>query len=104
MCVRASLIGCCSGDIRSSGLLNYGITVLSSPSLLASYKPEMYPLEPTFSASARSFNNQDYDYISDSKWPLFALHKGMRFYPSINEEHQGISFKHTSVSKRMRIT
>ncbi|UYM18184.1 hypothetical protein [Endozoicomonas euniceicola] len=85
MCVRESLIGRCSYGVRNSGILNYHITVLSSPSLLAHYKPEMYQLEPKFSASATTFNNQDNEYLCDTKWPLFALHPMMRFYTKIEE-------------------
>ena len=85
LCVRESLIGHCSDEVRSSGLLNHHIIVLSSPSLLASYNPEMYQLEPKFSPSATTFNNHDNEYFRDTKWPLFALHPRMRFYTKIQE-------------------
>ena len=86
MCVQASLIGRCSDGTRySAGFLNHQITVLTSPSLLASYKPEMYPLEPKFSPDARSFENINPDYVDDTNWPLFALHPGIRLYTQLDE-------------------
>ncbi|MCW7551293.1 hypothetical protein NX722_01280 [Endozoicomonas gorgoniicola] len=85
MCVRESLIGCCSLGMRYSGILNHQITVLTSPGLLASYKPEMYPLEPKFSPDARSFENINPDYVDNTNWPLFALHPGIRIYTRLDE-------------------
>ena len=87
MCVQTSLIGVCSYGMRSSGILNHEITVLSSPSLLASYNPEMYQLSPKFSPSARSFNNAKSEVFCFNvpDWPLFALHPGMRIYTKIHE-------------------
>lgn len=85
MCVRESLIGRCSFGLLSSGILNHQITVLTSPSLLASYRPEMYQLEPKFSADACSFNNKNGDFIADAQWPVFALHTGMRIYTKISD-------------------
>lgn len=84
ICVRESLIGRHS-FLRSSGLLNHQITVLTSPALLAGYKPEMYQLEPKFSADACSFKNKDADFVLDKQWPIFALHKGMRIYTKISD-------------------
>ncbi|WP_252176187.1 hypothetical protein [Endozoicomonas sp. 4G] len=83
MCVRDSLVGRCSPDSNYSGLLNHEITVLTSPSLLAAYRPEIYPLEPKFSASACTFSNQDDAYDANTQWPVFSLHKGMRIYTRI---------------------
>ncbi|UYM15045.1 hypothetical protein [Endozoicomonas euniceicola] len=85
MCVRESLIGRCSQGMRYSGILNHQIVVLTSPSLLASYKPEMYSLEPKFSPDARSFENINPDYVDDTNWPLFALHPGIRLYTRLDE-------------------
>ena len=85
ICVRESLIGRCSFKTRYSGILNHQITVLTSPCLLASYKPEMYPLEPKFSPDAGSFENINQDYINDTNWPLFALHPGIRIYTRLDE-------------------
>ncbi len=84
MCVRESLMGS-YGHFGSSGLLNHNITVLTSPSLLASYRPEIYPLVPKFFASACSFNNEEDNYNDDVQWPIYTLHKGMRIYTRICE-------------------
>ena len=85
MCVRESLIGRCSYGVRNSGVLNHQITVLTSPSLLADYNPELYQLKPRFSPSASFFSNDEDDHVGNTQWPLFALHKGMRIYTRISD-------------------
>ncbi|WP_330925585.1 hypothetical protein [Candidatus Sororendozoicomonas aggregata] len=87
MCVQQSLMGTYSFATVSSGILNHQIIVLSSPSLLADYNPEIYSLSPKFSPSVSSFNNENIDCACLNKinWPMFVLSPGMRFYTKIKE-------------------
>ena len=83
MCLKESLIGNASSGLPHSGLLQHHITVLTSPTLISPYIPEMYPFEPKFETTAIKFQNADQDERDQLKWPDFTLHQGVRIYTEI---------------------
>lgn len=74
----------CFGS-KYPGLLNCQFTVLTSPSLLYSYEPELYDSGNKFSLSATYFSYEKVEYMDEDCWPIFALFRGMRFYTKIHE-------------------
>lgn len=83
LCLKESLIGRASSGLLYSGLLQHHITVLTSPTLMSPYKPEIYPFEPKFETTAITFQNTDQDQRCQLKWPDFTLHQGVRIYTEI---------------------